>query len=112
MGETCDEGSLADKCCAIEEVTTCMDPYLRIGWDRCVICATNGASCNYRTECCSDCCSDGECQEDFESCNLIETFWITTFWFVIITLLLGVAVYLVFKYVCDEFVMVRVSRRL
>ena len=111
IGETCDAGNYNGECCNDEELTTCMDPYLRIGFDECVICASNGASCGYRTECCSNCCSDGVCREDYQSCNLVETFWIVAFWFMMFALIVGLGGYFLIKWICDQFIMVRIARR-
>ena len=101
IGETCNADNYNGECCKTEEITTCVEPYLRLGFDRCQICASDGASCNSRTECCSNCCSDGLCAEEYESCNLIETFWITTFWFLIFV---GVCIglYFLIKWICDS----------
>mmetsp|Transcript_30748 Transcript_30748/g.38042 ORF Transcript_30748/g.38042 Transcript_30748/m.38042 type:complete len:83 (-) Transcript_30748:214-462(-) len=82
-------------------MTTCIDPYLRIGFDRCKVCASNGASCSGRTECCSHCCSEGMCMKDFQSCNLYETFWIVAFYFLLFTLIFGCGGYFLIKWICD-----------
>ena len=102
LDERCSLETYNGECCQDNNIVTCMDPWLSIGYDRCKICASNGASCADRTECCSNCCSDGACADNYESCNLVETFWVVFFWFLVFSLILGVGGYFLIKWICDK----------
>ena len=49
-----------------------MDPYFSLGIPKCIACKAEGAVCQNRTDCCTNCCHDGNCQQNFDSCNFTE----------------------------------------
>ena len=64
-------------CCGIDEGENiaCIDPYLSMGllrYPRCQTCMPLQSKCSNRTDCCSNCCSGGECQEGWDTCNFTE----------------------------------------
>ena len=101
-GDSCDANNYNGECCQTESLTTCINPYLNLGSDSCEVCATDNASCSSRTECCSDCCDNDICVENYDECNWVETFWVVVAWAALGALVFGVGGYYLFKWLCSD----------
>ena len=53
------------ECCNEGNGVTCVTPEYGVGNSKCRVCAFNGSSCESRTECCSNCCNDNVCLENW-----------------------------------------------
>ena len=52
----------------------CMKPFLQLGFDTCQTCAPENSECTMRTDCCTNCCSNGKCVPNWDTCNWDEGF--------------------------------------
>ena len=72
-GDRCQTDQYADDCCQEGAGVSCIQPYLGVGFTKCRTCAAEGQSCESRTDCCTNCCSSGECVQNWDNCNFTET---------------------------------------
>ena len=79
-GHRCSRDDYAEDyvaCCGKDgsgEDMTCMKPFLQLGFDTCKTCAPENSECTMRTDCCTNCCSNGKCVPNWDTCNWDEGF--------------------------------------
>ena len=72
-GDRCDDRYDATPCCNEGKSATCMDPMYGLGFYKCRECRPEGSPCEKRTDCCTNCCSGGVCEQNWDTCNFTET---------------------------------------
>ena len=72
-GDICTDMLDATPCCDESNNVRCITPMYSFGRARCETCQDEGSVCEDRTDCCTDCCSNGLCTQGWDTCNFAES---------------------------------------